>query len=184
VDDGYVDKHDVRRRRVRFEHRFVDGAPPTLEPGVVYISIRHKSVLHLCACGCGHEVVTPLAPHRWQLTFDGETVSLEPSVGNSVLPCRSHYFITNNEVDWHRPMTDIGIERARRRDQRAVDAAFGPPSEGQLDAKHIDPEIAGTGTALPGSAGSEADEAAPAYAAVTMAPRGDGWTRLRRRLWR
>lgn len=114
---------------MRFEHRFVEGAPATLEPGVLYVSIRHRSVLHLCACGCGFEVVTPLAPHRWQLIFDGESVSIEPSVGNSALPCRSHYFITQDKVDWHRPMTEKGIEWARRRDQRAVEAAFGSDEE-------------------------------------------------------
>lgn len=109
---------------MRFEHRFVEEAPRALEAGVLYVSIQHKSVLHLCACGCGNEVVTPLAPHRWQLIFDGESVSLEPSVGNSVLPCRSHYFITNGEVDWHRPMTDKSIALARRRDQRAIAERF------------------------------------------------------------
>jgi hypothetical protein len=125
VDDGDLDELDVGGCRVRFEHRFVDGAPATLEPGVLYVSIRHRSVLHACACGCGFEVVTPLAQHRWQLIFDGESVSLEPSVGNSGLPCRSHYFITKNEVDWRRPMTDKGIDWARRRDQRAAQVAFG-----------------------------------------------------------
>lgn len=125
MDAQYIDEHVVRGRCVRFEHQFVESAPQTLEPAVLYVSIRHKNVLHLCACGCGFEVVTPLAPHRWHLIFDGETISLEPSVGNSVLPCRSHYFITNSEVDWHRPMTDKSIAWARRRDQRALDAALG-----------------------------------------------------------
>jgi hypothetical protein len=111
------------------EPRFVDSAPQTLEQGILYVSIRHRSVLHLCACGCGHEVVTPLAPHRWQLIFDGETVSLEPSVGNSILPCRSHYYVTRNQVDWHLPMTDRGIELARGRDQRDLEAALGRESE-------------------------------------------------------
>lgn len=114
---------------MRFEHRFIEGAPQTLEPGVLYVSIRHRSVLHLCACGCGHEVVTPLAPHRWQLLFDGETVSLEPSIGNSVLPCRSHYFITNNKVDWHRPMTDKSAAWARFRDERDLQAALAGTDE-------------------------------------------------------
>ena len=112
------------------EPRFVDNAPLTLEPGVVYVSIGHKTVLHLCACGCGHEIVTPLAPHRWRLLYDGETVSLEPSVGNSVLECRSHYFITRNRVDWRRPMTDAGIEWARARDARALARADGTLNDG------------------------------------------------------
>ena len=123
MDHGDLDQLDVGRCRVRFEHQFVESAPQDLEQGILYVSIRHRSVLHLCACGCGNEVVTPLAPHRWQMTFNGETVSLEPSVGNSSLPCRSHYFITNSKVDWHRPMTDKGIEWARRRDARALEAS-------------------------------------------------------------
>lgn len=125
---------------MRFHHRFIEGAPPELEAGVLYVSIRRRSVLHLCACGCGFEVVTPLAPHRWQLIFDGETVSLEPSVGNSVLPCRSHYFITNNEVDWHRPMTEDEIGWARRLDQRALDEAFDLP-EASDDARAAHPVV-------------------------------------------
>lgn len=114
----------------RLEHQFVDSAPPILEPGVMYVSIRHRTVLHLCACGCGHEVVTPLAPHRWKLTYDGETITIRPSVGNSALPCRSHYFITRNRIDWRRNMTDAGIAWARARDTEALAAAGTPaPAE-------------------------------------------------------
>jgi hypothetical protein len=125
VDVWHFDEHDdgrcrVKGRTVAVDPRFVDSAPGILEPGVMYVSIRHKTVLHLCACGCGHEVVTPLAPHRWRLVFDGETVSLEPSVSNGVLACRSHYFITRNMIDWRRPMTEAGIEWARSRDARAL----------------------------------------------------------------
>lgn len=125
MDVWHLDEHDdgrcrVKGRTVAVEPRFVDSAPGILEPGVMYVSIRHKTVLHLCACGCGHEVVTPLAPHRWRLVFDGETVSLEPSVSNGVLACRSHYFITRNIIDWRRPMTEAGIEWARSRDARAL----------------------------------------------------------------
>ena len=125
MDVWHFDEHDdgrcrVKGRTVVVEPRFVDSAPEILDPGVMYVSIRHKTVLHLCACGCGHEVVTPLAPHRWRLVFDGETVSLEPSVSNGVLACRSHYFITRNMIDWRRPMTEAGIEWARSRDARAL----------------------------------------------------------------
>ena len=113
MDVWHLDEHDdgrcrVKGRTVAVEPRFVDSAPGILEPGVMYVSTRHKTVLHLCACGCGHEVVTPLAPHRWRLVFDGETVSLEPSVSNGVLACRSHYIIIRNMIDWRRPMTEAG----------------------------------------------------------------------------
>ncbi len=79
---------------------FVEYAPAHLEPGLLYISMRYHTVLHLCACGCGEEVVTPLDPDEWQLSFDGETVSLYPSIGNYRFPCHSHYFITKNKVRW------------------------------------------------------------------------------------
>jgi hypothetical protein len=55
----------------------------------------------------------------------------------------------SSEVDRHRPMTDVGIEWARRRDQRAVDASLGSASEGQDDAE-IDPDVVGATPALSG----------------------------------
>jgi hypothetical protein len=42
----------------------------------------------------------PLSPSGWQLTFDGKSVSLYPSIGSWSLPCQSHYFITKNKVEW------------------------------------------------------------------------------------
>ncbi len=69
-----------------------------LEEGTVYVSISYATAVHLCCCGCGSEVVTPLAPTDWRITFDGETISLSPSIGNWNFPCKSHYWITRNEV--------------------------------------------------------------------------------------
>ena len=83
-----------------FQPVFVEYAPAILEPGRLYISMRYHTVLHLCACGCGEEVVTPLDPDEWQLFFDGKTVSLYPSIGNYRFPCHSHYYITKNKVRW------------------------------------------------------------------------------------
>jgi hypothetical protein len=34
------------------------------------------------------------------LFFDGETVSLSPSIGNFEFSCQSHYFIRKNLVVW------------------------------------------------------------------------------------
>ncbi|XVQ15912.1 DUF6527 family protein [Spirillospora sp. CA-255316] len=81
-------------------HQFVDHAPESLEAGVLYVSIPFASVLHLCCCGCGREVVTPLTPRDWRLVFDGETVTLEPSIGNWSFPCRSHYWIRRSTIRW------------------------------------------------------------------------------------
>lgn len=83
-----------------FNHKFVDVMPEKLEPDVIYVSLRFSLVSHLCACGCGEEIVTPLSPKDWQLIFNGETVSLYPSIGNWRLPCRSHYWIDQNRAAW------------------------------------------------------------------------------------
>jgi hypothetical protein len=71
-----------------------------LDQGVVYISIQHAIAVHACACGCGTEVPTPFSPSDWKLTFDGDSVTLAPSIGNWELPCQSHYWIRRNQVRW------------------------------------------------------------------------------------
>ena len=43
---------------------WVDDMPPSLEPGNLYISVKHRLTEHLCACGCGTEVSLPLGPSR------------------------------------------------------------------------------------------------------------------------
>jgi hypothetical protein len=35
----------------------------------------------------------PISPADWQLAYDGDTVSLTPSIGNWGFPRRSHYWI-------------------------------------------------------------------------------------------
>lgn len=79
-------------------HKFVELIPDHLDDKVLYISIEHCVAIHKCACGCGKEVVTPISPDGWQLVFDGETVSLSPSIGNWNLKCRSHYWIRKNYI--------------------------------------------------------------------------------------
>jgi hypothetical protein len=79
---------------------FVDYMPSLIDEGVLYVSMLNHTAIHLCACGCGEKVVTPIAPNRWFLTYDGETISLNPSIGNWSFVCKSHYFIQNNRVLW------------------------------------------------------------------------------------
>lgn len=94
---------------------FVEYIPDVIEEGRLYISIPYTTAIHLCCCGCGHEVVTPLSPRDWRLTFDGEGVSLHPSIGNWSFSCRSHYWITNNKIlsaiQWSKEQIDAGRER-------------------------------------------------------------------------
>jgi hypothetical protein len=81
-----------------FQHKFVEIIPDELEEGVLYITIEYCTAIHKCVCGCGNEVVTPLSPKDWRLTFDGKSVSLYPSIGNWGFECQSHYWIKNNNV--------------------------------------------------------------------------------------
>lgn len=95
---------------------FVEEIPQQLEEGHLYISIRFRTASHLCACGCGAKVVTPIKPPKWHLTYDGETVSLWPSVGRWQLPCRSHYIIRRNKVVWAKPWSEERIRQGREAD--------------------------------------------------------------------
>lgn len=81
-------------------HKFVEYIPDNLKSGVLYISITYKIVIHKCCCGCGQEVVTPISPVDWKLIFNGESISLYPSIGNWSFDCKSHYWIENNKVKW------------------------------------------------------------------------------------
>lgn len=90
--------------------RFTEFIPRELDEGVLYVSITHATAVHLCACGCQTKVVTPLSPEDWQLIFDG-TLTLNPSIGNGQFPCRSHYFIRSNRVEWSLPQS-LGQARA------------------------------------------------------------------------
>lgn len=98
---------------------FVKGIPRKLEPGILYVSMEYGTVVHSCCCGCGLEVVTPLTPTDWKLTFDGEAISLWPSVGNWNLPCRSHYVIQGNRVIEAGPWDKTQIDAEKRRDKAA-----------------------------------------------------------------
>ena len=82
----------------RLDPCFVESIPQQLEDGCLYVSMPFRTAIHRCCCGCGVEITTPIRPTDWQLTYDGVTVSLSPSIGNWSLPCRSHYWITEGEL--------------------------------------------------------------------------------------
>jgi hypothetical protein len=97
-------------------HRFVDFIPEQIEQGILYISIEYCTAIHKCVCGCGNEVVTPLSPTDWELTFNGKTVSLNPSIGNWGFECKSHYFISKGKIRHARRWKDWEIEKGREDD--------------------------------------------------------------------
>lgn len=122
-------------------HEFVEHIPEDLEDGVIYVSVGFATVVHRCCCGCGNEVVTPLHPNDWNLTFDGETISLNPSIGNWSFDCQSHYWIERNQVDWAPRWSRERVYRVRARERTNRDRYFG--QEGAWPDKTSRHEAAG-----------------------------------------
>ena len=88
------------------QHQFVEYIPEHIQEGILYISMPFATAVHKCVCGCAKEVVTPLSPKDWQLTFDGKTVTLAPSIGNWKFKCRSHYWIKKSHVKFEKKHPD------------------------------------------------------------------------------
>jgi len=116
-------------RVTQLNHEFVEHVPREMKDGVVYVSIPYHTVLHKCCCGCGQQVVTPLSPAQWTLIFDGETVSLHPSIGNWNFPCQSHYWIRQNMVIWAGQLSERQIAVVQRQDMAAIQHHFSEADE-------------------------------------------------------
>lgn len=70
----------------RLQHRFVNSFPDNPESGVLYIALDFVTMSHLCCCGCGQEVITPLSPNDWKMIFDGQSITLHPSIETGLCP--------------------------------------------------------------------------------------------------
>ncbi|MDL2189208.1 MULTISPECIES: DUF6527 family protein [Pseudomonas] len=99
--------------------QFVESFPTRLEQGELYLAMEFATAAHLCACGCGTKVITPFSPTDWQMLFDGETVSLRPSIGNWTFKCRSHYWVRSGRIEWAGSMSEEAINAGRKRDAEA-----------------------------------------------------------------
>jgi hypothetical protein len=116
---------------------FVTYIPPQLTSGHLYVSMEYATAVHLCACGCGTKTVTPLAADGWTLKFDG-SVTLRPSVGNGQSPCKSHYLITRDVIEWLPPIGIASTRRAIARDQAAATAVRSPSQRPSLWTRLLD----------------------------------------------
>lgn len=158
------------KRHITLKHEFVTSFPDVLEDHTVYVSIPFASAIHKCCCGCGQPVVTPISPIRWQLTFDGEAISLHPSIGNSNYACRSHYWIRQNRVVWAAPMSTAMIAAAR-----AADAA--------ITARYYADGTTGTGPVTTAPQPSFGEAATPVEQPVKSKPKEGFWKRVKRWLF-
>ena len=59
----------------------------------------------------------PLARSEWRIVYDGDTVSIRPSIGNWRLPCKSHYLILENRTIWCVSWTAEEISAGRKEDR-------------------------------------------------------------------
>lgn len=115
----------------------VRSMPRQLEPGFLYVSEEFEVAGHLCACGCGNKVITPLGPTEWSFKDETRGPTLRPSIGSWQLPCKSHYWITRGEVRWADQWTPEEIERGRRAEEtrrRAYYESRERPKVGMLKA--------------------------------------------------
>lgn len=103
----------------RFRPAFVSDIPDDLDEGVLYLALDYDAMVHLCACGCGSEISTPISPTDWKIAWDGVGMTVRPSVGNGSLKCRSHYVIDAGKVRWYPRMTDLDVAEERARTARA-----------------------------------------------------------------
>lgn len=111
----------MKLRLIRAEH--VEYIPKILDSGVLYVSRKFRTASHLCCCGCGTKIVTPLRETEYNLIEHRNLVSLHPSIGNWNHPCQSHYWIKDNQVIWARQMNKIEISAGRAHDD-ALKAAY------------------------------------------------------------
>jgi hypothetical protein len=118
----------------------VELAPRVLQPGRLYISEKYRAAVHLCCCGCGEKVMTPLSPAEWQVEIKEGRASLRPSIGNWSMACQSHYWIRDNRVVWSGQMSKRQTRAVFERDQRDLHAmhrsAQERPNQEQIKSAH------------------------------------------------
>ena len=116
----YRPNYGVRRREsIVLKPVFVEAIPylEDMADRTLYVSMRFAILSHLCPCGCRRLVDVTLGPTTRSLTYDGEYLTLRPSIGVK-FPCRSHYSIVRNAIVWYRPISRweaMWYNRARAR---------------------------------------------------------------------
>lgn len=107
-------------------HEAVEFVPERLEKGVLYVSRRYRTASHLCCCGCGLEVVTPLNDAKWRVSNRRGAVWLRPSIGNWSFPCQSHYWIEGGRIRWDDRMSAKAIAEVQQRDRQDAELLVAP----------------------------------------------------------
>jgi hypothetical protein len=102
---------------MKFKLQRVHYMPKELKPWVLYVSEEFGTAAHLCACGCGSKIRTPLGPTEWSVKETDSGPTLSPSVGNWQQACQSHYVIYRGEIKWATKWTPEQIAAGRRNEE-------------------------------------------------------------------
>jgi hypothetical protein len=108
----------------KIELRHVRHIPKELQPGILYVSAEFGTAAHLCACGCGSKIRTPLGPAAWNLEETEAGPTLNPSVGNWQRPCKSHYWIRGGRVLECEEWTPEEIRAGQRAEEKRRQAYY------------------------------------------------------------
>ena len=108
----------------KFKLERVHFMPSELKQGVLYFTEEFSTAAHLCACGCGSKIRTPIGPTEWLIEDSVEGPTVRPSIGNWQRPCKSHYLITRGQVVWSNEWSPEQIEAGRRHEEQRREAYF------------------------------------------------------------
>ena len=109
---------------MKFQMQRVHYMPKELKAGVLYVSEEFDIAMHLCACGCGSKVKTPLGPTEWSVEETSSGPSLRPSVGSWQQACQSHYWINRGKVVWAERWAPERIAAGRRYEEERRHAYY------------------------------------------------------------
>jgi hypothetical protein len=116
----------VNRTLKTIELKHVRLMPKELTPGVLYVAEEFGVAAHMCACGCGSKVTTPLDSTEWALEETESGPTLRPSIGNWQLACQSHYWIERGRIVWAPKWTAKQIAAGRRLEEERRRAHYEP----------------------------------------------------------
>ena len=120
--------------KIKLQH--VHYIPKQLSPCVLYVSKEFDTAAHLCACGCGSKIRTPLGPTEWLFMETKRGPSLYPSVGNWQQTCKSHYWIQRGEMIWSDSWTQEQISDGRCFEEERRRAYFDTETKQSNQASH------------------------------------------------
>lgn len=115
------------------EPRFVKFIPDRLQEDILYVSYEYNTAIHLCACGCNNKVVTPISPIQWSYNYNGESVSLHPSIGNWNFDCKSHYWVKDNQIIWADKWDTQKISQVQQVEEKEVSNYFEEKNDSKKD---------------------------------------------------